>query len=58
MRARLRPLLPPLVCFLACLVALVALSWPMPAHLGTWHLLTAFGDSHAWVFEWRSPQAR
>lgn len=31
---------------------MVALSWPMPAHLGTWHLLTAFGDSHAWVFEW------
>ena len=52
MRAHLRPLLPPLVCFLACLGALVALSWPMPAHLGTWHLLTAFGDSHAWVFEW------
>ena len=52
MRQTLRPLLPPLVCFLACLGALVALSWPMPAHLGTWHLLTAFGDSHAWVFEW------
>lgn len=24
----------------------------MPLHPGTWHLLTAFGDSHAWVFNW------
>lgn len=47
-----RPRVAAALAFLATLTALCALSWPMPAHLGTWHLLTAFGDSHAWTFEW------
>ncbi len=40
------------LAFAATLAALCALSWPMPVHLSDWHLLTSFGDSHAWTFEW------
>lgn len=43
---------PEALAFAATLAALCALSWPMPAHPASWHLLTAFGDSHAWTFEW------
>ena len=43
--------LPALAAFGAPLLALVALSWPLPLHLGSWHALTAFGDSHAWVLD-------
>jgi len=43
---------PELLAFGVALVAILALSWPMPLHPGTWHLLTSFGDSHAWTLEW------
>ena len=28
-----------------------ALWWPIPIHLDTWHMHTAFADSHVWVFD-------
>ena len=28
-----------------------ALWWPIPIHLDTWHVHTAFADSHVWVFD-------
>ena len=33
------------------LVVCSALWWPVPAHLDTWHVHTAFADSHVWVFD-------
>ncbi len=33
------------------LVVCGALWWPIPAHLDTWHVHTAFADSHVWVFD-------
>lgn len=47
-----------LVTFAVTLAVLCALVWPLPEHLGTWHLLTAFGDSHVWVFEWLARHLR
>lgn len=46
------------LAFAAPLALLCALSWPLPIHLGTWHLLTAFGDSHVWVFDWLARHLR
>lgn len=34
-----------------CGIVVVGLCWPMPLHPATSHLLTAFGDSHVWVFD-------
>lgn len=36
----------------AGLSVVAALSWPLGLHLRTWHLLSPFGDSHVWVFDW------
>lgn len=47
----LRPLLPWLACGLVVLVVCGVLWWPVPLHLGSQRPLTAFGDSHVWVFE-------
>ncbi len=30
----------------------MGLSWPLALHLGQWHMVTAWGDSHIWVMEW------
>ncbi len=34
------------------LVLVLFLTWPLALHLTDWHLLTTFGDSHVWVFDW------
>lgn len=47
---------PWLLVLLVPLVVCGALWWPVPLHLGTMRPLTAFSDSHVWVFEhlWRA----
>ncbi|NOY27274.1 MAG: hypothetical protein GXP62_15510, partial [Oligoflexia bacterium] len=44
--------LPGLAAALAPLMLVVALTWPLVLHLGRWHMLTAWGDSHIWVLDW------
>ena len=43
--------LPPLVALLVPLGVAGALWWPVPLHLAELRPLTAFSDSHVWVFE-------
>ncbi len=47
-----RALAPAAVALVAGLLVVAGLSWPLALHLGTWHPLTPFGDSHVWVFDW------
>jgi hypothetical protein len=51
---RARPLLPVLTGFILSLSWVCALVWPLPLHLSEWHALSAFGDSHIWVFAQQS----
>lgn len=46
-----RRALPWLACAGVVLGVCCALWWPVPLHLSTHRALTAFGDSHVWVFE-------
>lgn len=43
---------PALQAFAFASLVVLALAWPLPLHLGQWHMLTAWGDSHIWVMEW------
>lgn len=44
--------LPPLAAALAPLLLVLALTWPLALHLGQWHMVTAWGDSHVWILDW------
>jgi len=48
----MRRFLPALAAALAPLLVVVGLSWPLVLHLGSWHMVTAWGDSHVWVMDW------
>ena len=50
----IRSLLPILIGFILSLSWVCALVWPLPLHLKDWHTLSAFGDSHIWVFSQQS----
>ena len=40
-----------LIAFCIPLGVCAVLWWPIPIHLDTWHVHTAFADSHVWVFD-------
>ena len=50
--AGVRALRPALLAAIATLAVVIGLCWPLGLDLGDAHLLTPFGDSHAWVFDW------
>ncbi|MCB9764831.1 MAG: hypothetical protein H6739_33960 [Alphaproteobacteria bacterium] len=45
----MRPALPALTVLALGAAVVAALTWPLPLHLGAWHLQDAFSASHAWV---------
>lgn len=47
----MRSWIPYAVAFAAVLLVVVLLSWPMPLYLNDWHMVTMFGDGHAWAFD-------
>lgn len=47
----MRSRLPYAVAFSTVLLVVVALSWPMPLYINDWHMITMFGDNHAWAFD-------